>query len=171
MKKQRADKLLLEKGLVSSREKARALIMAGCVFMDDHRIDKPGQMIAVEASLRIKDTSLPYVSRGGLKLEKAIKEFRIIVKGKTVLDVGASTGGFTDCLLQHGAKQVYALDVGHGQMDQRIAQHPRVICREGVNVRYVSKADFPFLFDLVTIDVSFISLRLVLPVVKELLAI
>ncbi|MGA1874068.1 MAG: TlyA family RNA methyltransferase [bacterium] len=169
MKKERVDKLLHERGLAPSRERARALVMAGKVFTGDSRIDKPGQLIALGAPLTIKEP-IPYVSRGGIKLEKAIREFGLSISGKSVLDVGASTGGFTDCLLQHGAGQVYAVDVGYGQMDPRIAHHPRVVLRDRVNIRYVSPSDFPVLFDLITIDVSFISLRLVLPVVKKLLA-
>ena len=170
MKKERIDKLLCEKGLVSSREKAQALVMAGCVFIKDIRVEKAGQLVACDAPLVLKRSAIPYVSRGGIKLEKAIKEFEISVLGKIVLDVGASTGGFTDCLLQHGACRVYAVDVGYGQLDPKIAHHPRVVCKEHMNIRYVSSEEFPELFNLITIDVSFISLRLVLPAVKKLLA-
>ncbi|MEW5800930.1 MAG: TlyA family RNA methyltransferase [bacterium] len=170
MKKQRIDKLLFDRGLVSSREKANALIMAGHVFIGEVRIEKPGQLVPDDSPVTVREPDNPYVSRGGLKLEKALAEFCISVQGKTALDVGASTGGFTDCLLQHGALQVYALDVGHGQMDPKIAHHARVIPLERVNIRHVSPSDFPAPFDLITIDVSFIGLRLVLPAVKELLS-
>lgn len=170
MKKKRIDKLLYEKALVSSREKARALVMAGCVFIKDIRVEKAGQLVPYDAPVVLKKSAIPYVSRGGIKLEKAIKEFGILVAGKTVLDVGASTGGFTDCLLQYGAKRVYAVDVGYGQLDTKIANHPKVVCKDRINIRYASLDEFPDPFDLVTIDVSFISLRLVLPVIKKLLA-
>lgn len=169
-KRERVDKLLFDRGLVPSREKAKALIMAGCVFSDEIRIDKPGQLVPLDAPLTVRESDNPYVSRGGLKLERALREFALDVQGKRALDVGASTGGFTDCLLQHGAGQVYALDVGYGQMDPRIARDPRVVHRERVNVRHVVPSDFPGPFDLITIDVSFISLRLVFPVVKKLLS-
>ena len=170
MKKKRIDKLLFEKGLVSSREKARALVMAGCVFIKDIRVEKAGQLVPCDAPVNIKKSAIPYVSKGGIKLEKALKEFGISVAGKTALDVGASTGGFTDCLLHYGAGRVYAVDVGYGQLDPKIANHPRVVCKDRTNIRYVSLDEFPERFDLVTIDVSFISLRLVLPAVKKLLA-
>jgi 23S rRNA (cytidine1920-2'-O)/16S rRNA (cytidine1409-2'-O)-methyltransferase len=170
MKKQRIDKLLFERGLASSREKANALIMAGCVFIGEVRIEKAGQLVAGDSLVTVRLSDNPYVSRGGLKLERALTEFAIAVQGKKALDVGASTGGFTDCLLQHGILQVYALDVGHGQMDPKIARDPRVVHLERVNVRHVLPSDFPGPFDLITIDVSFIGLRLVLGVVKELLS-
>lgn len=170
MKKQRLDKLLLERGLVSSREKAQALIMAGDVFLKDQRLEKPGQQVPIDAQISLRQTTLPYVSRGGLKLEYGLDHFSIQVEGKLALDVGSSTGGFTDCLLQHGIREVYAIDVGYGQMDFKIAHHPKVHLKERINIRYVIREDFPWPFDLITIDVSFISLRLVLPVVKNLLA-
>ncbi len=170
MKKQRIDKLLFERGLAASREKASALIMAGCVYIGEVRIEKPGQLVPDDSPVTVRTSDNPYVSRGGLKLKKALVEFAIPVMGKKALDVGASTGGFTDCLLQHGIRQVYALDVGHGQMDPKIARDPRVVHMERVNVRHVLPFNFPGPFDLVTIDVSFIGLRLVLPVVKELLS-
>ena len=169
MKKERIDKLLFEKGLVPSREKAKALIMAGKVFIKAGRIEKPGQLVDVDAPLEIKKPSTPYVSRAGVKLEKALHTFGISVSQKIALDVGASTGGFTDCLIQHGARLVYAVDVGYGQMDPKIAQNSKVIIKDRVNLRYATQKDFPCLFDLITIDVSFISLRLILPVAKKLL--
>ncbi|MEW6379473.1 MAG: TlyA family RNA methyltransferase [bacterium] len=169
-KRERVDKLLFDRGLVPSREKAKALIMAGCVFSGEMRIEKPGQLVPLEAPLTVRESDNPYVSRGGLKLERALREFALDVQDKRALDIGASTGGFTDCLLQHGAVRVYALDVGYGQMDPRIARDPRVVHRERVNVRHGVPSDFSGPFDLVTIDVSFISLRLVLPVVKEFLS-
>jgi len=169
-RRERADKLLCEQGLAPSRQKARALIMAGCVLSGEVRVEKCGQMLPADCLLKVREADNPYVSRGGLKLEHALRRFALDVRGKRALDVGASTGGFTDCLLQHGAEQVYAVDVGYGQMDPKIRSDQRVVHRERVNIRHVVQSDFPFLFELITIDVSFISLRLVLPPVKELLA-
>jgi 23S rRNA (cytidine1920-2'-O)/16S rRNA (cytidine1409-2'-O)-methyltransferase len=167
--KQRLDKLLLERGLAESRARAQALILAGQVLVDEQRIDKPGHLIDPASRIRIKGEKLRYVSRGGLKLEAALREFDVNPAGKNCLDVGASTGGFTDCLLQHGAARVWALDVGHNQLDWRIRQDPRVEVMEGVNARGISPEMFPVRFDLATVDVSFISLAKVLPAVKDCL--
>lgn len=156
--------LLLERGLADSRAQAQALIMAGQVFVGEQLADKPGSLVPSDAPLRVKE-KLRYISRGGLKLERALKELSIDVEGKVCADLGASTGGFTDCLLQAGANKVYAIDVGHGQLHSRLAADPRVISREGVNARYLSEADLPEPVDVTTIDVSFISLTQVLPAV------
>lgn len=156
--------LLLERGLADSRAQAQALIMAGQVFVGEQLADKPGSLVPSDAPLRVKE-KLRYISRGGLKLERALKELSIGVEGKVCADIGASTGGFTDCLLQAGANKVYAIDVGHGQLHSRLAADPRVISREGVNARYLSEADLPEPVDVATIDVSFISLTQVLPAV------
>lgn len=167
--KTRLDRLLLERGLAESREKAQALIMAGDVLVNGSKAAKPGQ--SVDAASRIDVLSRPpYVGRGGLKLAAAIEHFGIAIAGRVCLDVGASTGGFTDCLLQHGAARVYALDVGVGQLDWKIRNDPRVIVREGVNARYLSAADFPEPLDLIVCDVSFISIALLLPALIPLLA-
>jgi 23S rRNA (cytidine1920-2'-O)/16S rRNA (cytidine1409-2'-O)-methyltransferase len=172
MKRERIDKLLVERGLVSSRTKAQAMIMAGAVLVDEQRVEKPSDLIPLEAQLRIKgadDAAARYVGRGGLKLEAALGEFAIDVVGLLCLDIGASTGGFTDCLLQHGARRVVAVDVGHNQLDWRLRNDPRVESREGVNARHLRPEDFEAPFDLATIDVSFISATKVLPAVVTLL--
>ena len=169
MKRERLDKLLVEKGLVKSRERAKALIMAGKVLVDGKVVDKAGAQVSPEAKLEVKGEDIPYVSRGGLKLETAIKEFGLSVEGFTCLDVGASTGGFTDCLLKHGAKKVYAVDVGRGQLDWKLRNDERVISIEGFNARYLTEKEVPEKVDLIVIDVSFISLTKILPVVKEFL--
>jgi len=169
VKKERLDKLLVEKGLVKSRERAKALIMAGKVLVDGKVVDKAGAQVPPEAKIEVKGEDIPYVSRGGLKLETAIKEFGLSVEGFTCLDVGASTGGFTDCLLKHGAKKVYAVDVGRGQLDWKLRNDERVISIEGFNARYLTEKEVPEKVDLVVIDVSFISLTKILPVVKEFL--
>ncbi len=160
MAKQRADVLLVERGLAESREKARALLLAGQVRLGDRVIDKPGILVPEGAELRVLART-PYVSRGGVKLAHALDVFRLDVTGLTVLDVGASTGGFTDCLLQRGARRVYALDVGRGQIDYRLRTDPRVAVIEGVNARY--PFPLPEQTDMAVVDVSFISLTLVLP--------
>ncbi|HQR38368.1 MAG TPA: TlyA family RNA methyltransferase [Blastocatellia bacterium] len=165
--KERIDKLLVDRGLVESREKARALVLAGQVLANEQRIDKPGQTVALDATLRIKGETLRYVGRGGLKLEAALAEFGIDPTGMTWIDVGASTGGFTDCLLQRGAERVWAVDVGHNQLDYRIRTDPRVEVREGVNARSLAPEDYPRLFDGAVVDVSFISLKLILPAVAR----
>ena len=168
-KRTRLDLLLIEKGLVSSRQRGRALIMAGKVFANDQRIDKPGVLIAKDDDIVLKGTDIPYVSRGGLKLEEALKSFKIKVDGLVCLDVGASTGGFTDCLLQHGASCIFAVDVGYGQFDWKLRQDPRVVIIERTNIRNMPADTLPQLVDLVTIDVSFISLKIVIPSVIKFL--
>ena len=170
MKKERVDKVLVERGLAESRTRAQALIFAGQVLVREQRIDKPGQLIDPNDDIRIKGETLRYASRGGLKLEAALREFKISPEGKNCIDVGASTGGFTDCLLQHGAARVWAIDVGHNQIVWRLRQDPRVVVREGVNARNLSPDQFPVRFDLATIDVSFISLTKILPALKNCLA-
>jgi len=172
VKRERIDKLLVERGLAESRTKAQAMVMAGVVLVDEQRVEKPSYLLDPNSAIRIKggdDPTSRYVGRGGLKLEAALREFQIDVAGLTCLDVGASTGGFTDCLLQHGAKRVVAVDVGHNQIDWRLRNDPRVEVREGVNARYLTPADFPVKFDLVVMDVSFISVKLVLPAIVPLL--
>ena len=172
MKRERIDKLLVTKGLADSRTKAQALVMAGVVLVDDQRVEKPSDLFLPDASIRIKDADNPatkYVGRAGLKLEAALREFRVDAAGLTCLDVGASTGGFTDCLLQHGAQQVIAIDVGHNQIDWKLRQDPRVEAREGVNARYLQPEDFSDRFDLIVVDVSFISLTKILPALVPLL--
>jgi len=161
--------LMVEKGLVPSREKAQALIIIGGVKVNGQIMRKPGQKIREDAFIEIITPPCPYVSRGGIKLEGAIKGFSINVEGKVCLDVGASTGGFTDCLLQHGAKRVYAVDVGWGQLHWKLRNDPRVICLEKRNIRYLPKEEIPEEVDLVTIDTSFISLKLVIPAVLKFL--
>lgn len=166
-KKERLDVLLVEKGLCTSREKAKKMIMAGLVFVDGQREDKAGTMIDPLLPLTMKEDPNPYVSRGGLKLHKAIQKFGIELKGKSCMDIGASTGGFTDCMLQHGAVKVYSIDVGYGQFDWGLRQDPRVVCLEKTNVRYITSEQVPDLIDFASIDVSFISLTKVLsPVLK-----
>lgn len=163
MKKERLDVLLVDRGLAESRTKAQALILAGEVVVGDQRVDKPGTRVPVEAELRLKGEGLKYVSRGGLKLEAAIDHFGLDVSGKVCADIGASTGGFTDCLLQRGAARVYAIDVGWGQLHEKLRKDPRVVSRERVNARNLTRAELPEPIDVLVFDVSFISLRLVLP--------
>jgi 23S rRNA (cytidine1920-2'-O)/16S rRNA (cytidine1409-2'-O)-methyltransferase len=170
--RERIDKLLVDRGLAESRTKAQAMIMAGVVLVDEQRVEKPSQQFEANSSIRVKGSDDPtsrYVGRGGLKLQAALREFQIDVTGFVCLDVGASTGGFTDCLLQHGAQKVVALDVGHNQIDWRLRNDPRVEVREGVNARYLRAEDFSQRFDLAVIDVSFISVTKVLPAVVPLL--
>ena len=168
-KRQRLDKLLVERGLSASRELGRAQILAGEVLVNDHPITQAGTLVAIDSSIRLKSKSSPYASRGGVKLEKALREFHVNVDGKIALDVGASTGGFTDCLLGHGAARVFAVDVGYGQLAWRLREDPRVVVFEKTNIRYLELTDLPSPVDVATIDVSFISLKLVLPQVKTLL--
>ncbi len=168
--KMRLDQLLVTKELVESRHRAQAMIMAGLVLIDGQPVTKAGTMVAMDVPLVIKQ-KLPFVSRGGQKLEKALDSFNINITDKICLDVGASTGGFTDCLLQHGAKKVYALDVGHSQLDVKLRNDPRVINIEDTNIRYFEKASLPETPDLAVIDVSFISLDKVLPAVYKLVKI
>jgi len=169
MAKVRLDTLLFDRGLVPSREKARTTIMSGIVFVDGQRADKPGMGVSPDAEVEVRGSVLKYVSRGGLKLEKAIAFFGVDPGGKVCLDVGASTGGFTDCMLQNGAERVYAIDVGYGQLAWSLREDPRVVCMERTNIRYVTPEDIGEAADFSSIDVSFISLKLVLPVVKTLL--
>lgn len=168
-KKQRLDVLLVEKGLAPSREKAKAIIMAGIVYVDGNKEDKAGTTFPVNAMIEIKGKTLPYVSRGGLKLEKAMQKFPITLSGKVCMDVGSSTGGFTDCMLQNGATKVYAIDVGHGQLAWKLRNDERVVCMEKTNIRYVVPEDIDELAAFSSIDVSFISLTKVLLPVKNLL--
>jgi 23S rRNA (cytidine1920-2'-O)/16S rRNA (cytidine1409-2'-O)-methyltransferase len=172
VKRERIDKLLVERGLAESRTKAQAMVMAGVVLVDEQRVEKPSHLFDSNSAIRIKggdDPTSRYVGRGGLKLEAALREFQIDVSGLTCLDVGASTGGFTDCLLQNGAKKVVAVDVGHNQIDWRLRNDPRVEVREGVNARYLKPEDFEKKFDLAVMDVSFISATKVLPAIVPLL--
>ncbi|MBI3695227.1 MAG: TlyA family RNA methyltransferase [Acidobacteria bacterium] len=165
----RLDRLLVERGLAESREKAQALILAGQVLVAGQKAAKPGHAVPVDAAVRVAGPALPYVGRGGLKLAAALDRFAIEVRGNVCLDIGASTGGFTDCLLQHGAARVYAVDVGSGQLDWRLRQDPRVVVRERVNARYLAWDLIGERVDLVTLDVSFISVTLILPAVVQFL--
>ena len=165
--KQRLDTLVVEKGLAASRQRARALIMAGKVLVDGRCMDKPGTQVTVDAKVSLKGEDLPFVSRGGLKLEEALKALNLDVTNKVCLDVGASTGGFTDCLLQHGARRVYAVDVGYGQLAWKLRQDRRVIVFERTNIRHMTTEAMPEAADLVTIDASFISLKIVVPAVLK----
>jgi 23S rRNA (cytidine1920-2'-O)/16S rRNA (cytidine1409-2'-O)-methyltransferase len=169
--RERIDKLLVDRGLAESRTKAQALVMSASVLVDEQLVNKPSEKFSSEANIRIRarTDAQGYVGRGGLKLEAALREFAIEVSGLVCLDVGASTGGFTDCLLQHGARRVVAIDVGHNQIDWKLRTDPRVEVREGVNARYLSPADFEVRFDLITIDVAFISATKILPAVVPLL--
>ncbi len=168
-KKIRIDRLLLERGLVESRERGQALILAGQVLVDGRKLEKAGSLAPEDAVVRILGETLPYVSRGGLKLEGALRAFGLSVSGQVAVDVGASTGGFTDCLLAHGAAKVYAVDVGYGQLAWKIRQDPRVVVVERTNIREMDPALIPELVDLAVIDVSFISLEKVVPSVMRFL--
>lgn len=170
MAKIRLDVFMVNKGLAPSREKAKAIIMAGQVYIDNQKCDKAGQMLDEEATgVEVRGETLKYVSRGGLKLEKAMAQFPISLEGKVAMDIGASTGGFTDCMLQNGAKKVFAVDVGYGQFAWKLRQDERVVNMERTNIRYVTREQIGTGLDFASIDVSFISLKLVLPVVYELL--
>jgi len=169
IKKERLDKLLVDKGLVSSRERAKALIMKGKVFVDGKICTKPGTMVSSDRDIILKGEEIPYVSRGGLKLEAAIKYFNINLQDKIAMDVGASTGGFTDCMLKYGAKKIYCIDVGYGQLAWSIRSDPRVVVLERTNIRYLKREAIPDEIDIATVDVSFISLTKVLPRVYEFL--
>ena len=172
MSRERIDKLLVDRGLAESRTKAQAMVMAGVVLVNEQRVEKPSAQIAPDSQIRIKradDPTSRYVGRGGLKLEAALREFHIDARGLICLDVGASTGGFTDCLLQNGAAKVVAIDVGHNQIDWRLRNDRRVEVREGVNARYLNPQDFAVNFDLAVIDVSFISVTKILPAIVQLL--
>jgi len=169
MPKTRLDTLLVDRGHAPSREKARAIIMSGVVFLNNQRIDKPGTMVAEDANPEVRGAVMPYVSRGGLKLEKALDTFGVDVTDKCCIDCGASTGGFTDCLLKRGARFVYAVDVGYGQLDWKLRQDPRVKVFERTNIRHLTSESLEEAPSLAVIDVSFISLRIVLPAVHALL--
>ena len=167
--KERLDLLLVKKGIFSSRERARASIMAGEIFVEGRRADKCGESIKVEANIEFKGENMPYVSRGGFKLEKAIKNFSIDLSNQVCLDIGASTGGFTDCMLQNGAKKVFAIDVGYGQFAWKLRVDERVVCMERTNIRYVTTENIGEKADFASIDVAFISLKKVVPAVVNLL--
>jgi 23S rRNA (cytidine1920-2'-O)/16S rRNA (cytidine1409-2'-O)-methyltransferase len=167
--KERLDILLVKKGIFSSRERARASIMAGQIFIDGQRVDKCGEKVNENSNIDFRGETLPYVSRGGLKLEKAIKSYNIDLTGKTCFDIGASTGGFTDCMLQNGAAKVFAIDVGYGQFAWKLRTDPRVVCMERTNVRYVTPEQIGQLGHFASIDVSFISLKKVIEPVVNLL--
>lgn len=169
MAKKRLDVLLTERGLAESRQKAQAVIMAGQVYSGERRLDKAGLALEEDTPLEIRGQALRYVSRGGLKLEKAMATFPITLAGKTAADIGASTGGFTDCMLQNGAARVYAVDVGYGQLAWAIRNDPRVVCLERTNARYLTEEQIPEPLDFASIDVSFISLGLILPALRPLL--
>lgn len=168
--KERLDLLLVERGFAPSREKAKTMIMEGNVFVDDQREDKAGSMFLTDCRIEIRGNTLKYVSRGGLKLEKAMKQFGISLEHKICMDIGASTGGFTDCMLQSGAKKVYAVDVGYGQFAWKLRTDERVVCMEKTNIRYVTPQDIADALDFASVDVSFISLTKVLGPAKELLS-
>lgn len=167
--KERLDVLLVKRNLAASREKAKAIIMSGNVYVDNQKEDKPGTTFPEESKIEVRGHTLPYVSRGGLKLEKAMKEFQVSVEGKVCTDVGSSTGGFTDCMLQNGAVKVFAIDVGHGQLDWKLRQDERVVCMEKTNIRYVTPEDIDDALDFASVDVSFISLTKVLGPARALL--
>ena len=167
--KERLDVLLVQKGLAESREKAKTMIMEGNVFVDGQREDKAGTNFDTEAEIEVRGNTLKYVSRGGLKLEKAMKEFDISLEGMVCMDIGASTGGFTDCMLQNGAVKVYSVDVGHGQLDWKLRNDERVVCMERTNMRYMTEDDIDEKASFVSIDVSFISLTKILPAVYRIL--
>jgi 23S rRNA (cytidine1920-2'-O)/16S rRNA (cytidine1409-2'-O)-methyltransferase len=169
VKRVRVDKLLVDRGLAGSRERAQRLVMAGEVWLGDRRLAKPSDLVAADAALDVRGTDIPFVSRGGLKLQAALDHWRLDVRGMVAADVGASTGGFTDLLLQRGARHVYAIDVGYGQLAWTLRQDSRVTLFERANIRNFEPARLPQLVDLVVIDVSFISLRLVLPAAMRLL--
>jgi len=167
--KQRLDVLLTEKNFFDNRTRAKAMIMAGKILVNGQKIDKAGTLIPIDADIRILGEEMPFVSRGGLKLQKALDVFKIVLSGKIAADVGASTGGFTDCMLQHGAKKVYAIDVGYGQLACKLRSNVQVVNMERTNIRNVTRQDFYDELDFISIDVSFISLEKVLPVVYDLL--
>lgn len=170
IEKKRLDILVHELGYVQSREKAKAIIMAGLVYVDNQKADKPGVFYPVNAKLEVRGATQKYVSRGGFKLEKAMNSFPIDLNGKITMDIGASTGGFTDCMLQNGAKKVYSVDVGYGQLDWKLRNDERVVNLERTNVRYITENEVPDKIDFFSVDVSFISLKLVLPPARNLMA-
>ena len=167
--KKRLDVLLTERGLQESRQRAQAVIMSGEVFVNGQRVDKPGTAVAEDAQIEVRGGTLAYVSRGGLKLEKAMAAFPIDLNGAVCADIGASTGGFTDCMLQNGAEKVYAVDVGYGQLAWKLRSDPRVVCLERTNARYLTHEQVPDELDFASVDVSFISLKLILPPLNGLL--
>ena len=169
MKGTRADVRLVELGLAESREKARSLIMSGSVSLNGLRVDKPGDNVPPDAVLAVKENPIPFVSRGGLKLDKAVREYGLSLQDAVALDVGASTGGFTDCMLQNGAKKVYSIDVGYGQLDWRLRNDPRVVVMERKNARYMEPEWFDEEPDFASMDVSFISIKLILPAIHACL--
>lgn len=168
--KERLDIVLVNRGFFQSRERAKSSIMAGIVYVDGQRVDKPGTGIRDDADIYVKEDTCPYVSRGGLKLAKAIQSFQLDLEGAVAIDIGASTGGFTDCMLKNGATKVYSIDVGYGQLDWGLRNDPRVVNMEKVNIRYLEKEKILEKADFISIDVSFISLKLVFPVASELLS-
>ncbi|MBY0754823.1 TlyA family RNA methyltransferase [Clostridium sardiniense] len=168
-KKERLDVLLVDRGIISSRERAKTNIMAGKVFVDGQRVDKAGAKVSVTSNIEFKGDTIPYVSRGGLKLEKAMKEFPLVLDGKVCMDIGASTGGFTDCMLQNGARKVFSVDVGYGQFAWKLRTDERVVCMERTNIRYVTPEDIGEKLDFASIDVSFISLKTIMPATINLL--
>lgn len=168
--KDRLDVILVNKGFFPSREKAKASIMAGLISVDGKMVDKAGTQVSDNVEITVKDTACPYVSRGGLKLAKALDCFAFSLEGAVAMDIGASTGGFTDCMLQNGASKVYAVDVGYGQLDWKLRNDPRVTNMEKVNIRYLEPASISEKLDFISIDVSFISLKLVFPVASQLLS-
>ncbi len=167
--KKRLDLLIVERGLAESREKAKSLIMQGIVYADNQKADKPGESFPEDAALEVRGKGLAYVSRGGLKLEKAIGKFGLDLTGLTCMDIGASTGGFTDCMLQNGAKKVYAVDVGYGQLAWKLRTDSRVVNLERTNARYLTREQVPEAIDFFSVDVSFISLTLILPALRPFL--
>lgn len=167
--KKRLDVLLVEKGFAPSREKAKAIIMSGNVYIAGQKVDKAGETFRDDIEIEVRGNDNSYVSRGGLKLEKALDFFGASVEGKTAIDVGASTGGFSDCLLRRGVKKLYSVDVGYGQLAWEIRNNPKVVCMERTNIRYVTHEQIPDIIELAVIDVSFISLKLVLPAVRALM--
>jgi 23S rRNA (cytidine1920-2'-O)/16S rRNA (cytidine1409-2'-O)-methyltransferase len=168
--KERLDTLLVSRGLFPSREKAKSAIMAGIIYVDGQRVDKAGTGVKEDAEIFVKENTCPYVGRGGLKLEKALKSFQLDLNGVIAVDIGASTGGFTDCMLKNGAAKVYAIDVGYGQLDWSLRNDPRVVNMEKVNIRYLDKERITEKVDFISIDVSFISLKLVFPIAVDLLS-
>ena len=169
MAKTRLDVKLTELGLAESRQKAQAIIMAGQVYVNGQKVDKAGAPVAPDANIEVRGKTLKYVSRGGLKLEKAMATWPIDLKGATCADIGASTGGFTDCMLQNGAEKVFAVDVGYNQLDYRLRTHPQVVCMERTNARYLTAEQIPQPLDFFSVDVSFISLNLILPALRPLM--
>ncbi len=169
MAKLRLDVAMTERGLAESRQKAQAIIMAGQVFVNGQKVDKAGAPVAPDAAIEIHGKTLKYVSRGGLKLEKAMACWPIVLQHRICADIGASTGGFTDCMLQNGADKVYSVDVGYNQLDYRLRIHPKVVCMERTNARYLTREQIPEELDFFSVDVSFISLELILPAVRPLM--